>query len=62
MAMSTDHQVTPTHVTHRVARKTPIALLTMRWIDRPHVLHGDVATTISVVSGAKMPNDDGEIQ
>ena len=41
---------------------TPIALLTMRWIDRPHVLHGDVATTISVVSGAKMPNDDGEIQ
>ena len=62
MAMSTDHQVTPTQVTHSVARKTPIALLMMRWRESPHVLQGDDAITINVVSGAKIPKDDGDIQ
>ena len=57
-----DHQVTPTTLTHRVAAKTPIPVLRMRWKDNPKVLHGDTEMTMRVVSGAKMPKLLGDTQ
>jgi hypothetical protein len=62
MAMSTDHQVTPTQLTHSVAASTPMPVPRTLCSDRPTVLHGEVETTSSVVSGAKMPKELGEIQ
>jgi len=54
--------VTPATVTHRVAAKTPTAVVRMRWMESPKVLHGDDEMTSSVVRGAKMPKELGETQ
>ena len=62
MAINTDHQVTSTRVTHRVAAATPTAVVRMRWMESPKVLHGDDEITSKVVRGAKMPKELGEIQ
>ena len=60
--MSTDHHVTPTQLTHRVAAKTPMPVARTRWVVRPTVLHGEPESTCSVVRGAKMPKELGDSQ
>ena len=47
---------------HTDAANTPAAVPRIRCAESPSALHGDEPITIRVVSGAKIPNDPGEIQ